>query len=161
MLSTRLMDAPDLGPYLPGSSPADPAGPSPVRVAVVDDADAFRFSLVRGLQHCKGIQVVGSACCVEEALDNLEEWAPDAILMDIRMPGMGGIEGTRRVKAMRPEIRVAMLSAFDDPELIRRGLEAGAHAYLVKGCPLEEIAAAARGAPLREPAGSAPGAREA
>ena len=117
-------------------------------VAVVDDADSFRVSLLLGLRHCPGVTVVGAASSAEEALDSLEEWRPDVVLMDIRMPGMGGIEATRHVRRVYPHIRVILLSAFGDEELIKRGSEAGADAYLVKGCPLEEISAAIHGRPV-------------
>jgi two-component system, NarL family, nitrate/nitrite response regulator NarL len=100
---------------------------------IVDDEGGFRGALRELLQE-EGIAVVG------EADDGLTGWgmakqlAPDVVLMDLRMPAMGGIEATQLIKASLPNVQVIILTAYDDPSLNRSAEEVGAYAYLVKGC---------------------------
>jgi DNA-binding NarL/FixJ family response regulator len=100
---------------------------------VVDDDQSFRDALV-GFLEDSGISVVGSARDGVEAVDLAVTAHPDVILMDLRMPGMGGLEATKRIKEARPLTQVLFLSAYDDPGLDRSAMDAGAYCYLVKGC---------------------------
>jgi DNA-binding NarL/FixJ family response regulator len=118
----------------------------PVRVVVVEDHDAVRASLVAYFQAQEGIEVVGEAGNGWEAYRVARETAPDFVLMDIRMPVMDGIEGTRMIKGRRPETRVVLLSAYEQDDLIAAGVEAGADGFLLKGASGTELVAAARGA---------------
>jgi DNA-binding NarL/FixJ family response regulator len=101
---------------------------------IVDDEGGFRGAL-RELLEEEGIVVVG------EAGDGLAAWGmakdlvPDVVLMDLRMPTMGGIEATLLIKQALPNVQVVILTAYDDPSLNRSAEEVGAYAYLVKGCP--------------------------
>ncbi|MCX7030963.1 MAG: response regulator transcription factor, partial [Spirochaetes bacterium] len=81
------------------------------------------------------MQVVGTAGDGARALAACEKSLPDAVLMDIRMPGMDGIEATRRIKERWPEVRVLILTTFQDDESIHRALRAGADGYLLKSTP--------------------------
>ncbi len=125
---------------------------SPVlRVALVDDHQVMRSGLKALLADQKGIDVVAEAENGEEALDMADRIHPDVILMDVAMPGIGGMEATRRIKARHPEIRIIGLSMFDDPETAIRMREAGAEQYLSKTGSGETLIHAVRG-PNRPPA---------
>jgi DNA-binding NarL/FixJ family response regulator len=81
-----------------------------------------------------GIHVVGEATNGAEAVDAARTLDPDVILMDHRMPGVNGIEATRRIKATHPNIQVIVLTIYDDAALLEDAENAGAYCYLVKGC---------------------------
>ncbi|MCG7216367.1 response regulator transcription factor [Paenibacillus mucilaginosus] len=86
-----------------------------------------------------GMEVVGTAVDGRDAYAKALEWRPDVVLMDIRMPGMDGVEGTRLILKHLPETKVLILTTFDDAELILRALEQGVHGYLLKDMPSEAI----------------------
>jgi len=121
----------------PGSEGAIREAPlRPVRrpaIMVVDDDPSFREALV-GFLEDSGVSVVGSAGDGAEAVDLAATSHPDVILMDLRMPVMGGLEATKRIKEAHPLTQVLFLSAYDDPGLDRSAMDAGAYCYLVKGC---------------------------
>lgn len=117
------------------------------RVVVAEDHVAVRASLVAFLDAQEGISVVGEAENGWEAVKLAREEIPDFVLMDIRMPVMDGIEGTRMIKGLRPETRVVLLSAYEQDELIEAGLEAGAEGFLLKGASGSELLAAVREGP--------------
>lgn len=107
---------------------------------VVDDDPVVSQSLRVLLSREADIQVLGTASDGARALAACERNQPDAVLMDIRMPGMDGIEATRRIKARWPEVRVMILTTFQDDENIHRALEAGADGYLLKSAPASGMA---------------------
>ncbi len=113
-----------------------------MRLLLVDDNAEVREGLRVMLELSEGIEVVGMAGEGWEALKLAEECLPDVVLMDIRMPAMDGLEATRLIKLLRPEIRVIALTLYqsyrDD------ALAAGAEAVLVKGCPMTELLEAVR-----------------
>ena len=111
---------------------------SALSVLVVDDEPLIRSAL-RDMLEDEGIAVLGEAADGNEAVALARELTPDVILMDLRMPGMGGIEAIRTIRAERPASRVIVLSAYDDPSLSDGAAQAGAVGYLVKGCPPAEI----------------------
>jgi NarL family two-component system response regulator LiaR len=111
-----------------------------VTVIVVDDDPVVSQSLRVLLSREADIQVLGTASDGARALVACERNQPDAVLMDIRMPGMDGIEATRRIKARWPEVRVMILTTFQDDENIHRALEAGADGYLLKSAPASGMA---------------------
>jgi DNA-binding NarL/FixJ family response regulator len=111
------------------------------RVLVVDDDDAVRTVLAELLLE-EGFDVVGRAMDGVEGVSLALSLAPDGVLLDVRMPRMGGIEAAREILAKRPATRVVMLSAYDDPSLQAEAAAAGASAFLVKGCALDELVAA-------------------
>jgi signal transduction histidine kinase len=112
-----------------------------LRVVVVDDNDGFRESLI-ALLGSGGLKVVGEASSGPAALDRVAELAPDIVLMDIRMPGMDGVETTRRLKAAHPNVRVMALTAQEDETVVREMLVAGASGYVLKNSEGDEILAA-------------------
>jgi CheY-like chemotaxis protein len=108
-------------------------GPAP-RIMLVDDDRDFR-EMLRDLLIEDGFDVVGEASDGGEAARLAGEVMPDVILMDLRMPNVDGIEGTRLLKTVLPLVQVIMLSAYGDLGLQRGAQEAGVYCYLIKGCP--------------------------
>lgn len=117
---------------------------SNIRVLVVDDQPLVRDGLAILLERAEGIQVVGSAADGQQALRLLGTLQPDLILMDLRMPGMDGIETTRRAIAAYPDIVVLALTTYPDDRSLFAALRAGARGYLTKDATLEEITTALR-----------------
>jgi DNA-binding NarL/FixJ family response regulator len=108
--------------------------PSPApRVLIADDDEGIRQAL-RDLLGEEGMDVVGEASDGMGAVAAAKELDPDVVLMDLRMPDLGGAEATTMIRTARPNTQVIILSAYDDPALNRSAEEAGAYAYLVKGC---------------------------
>ena len=117
---------------------------SPIRVLIADDQQMVRqgFSVLLGAQ--PGIEVVGQAVDGLDAVAKVAELVPDVVLMDIRMPELGGIEATRRITVERPEIRVLVLTTFDLDEYVYEALRAGASGFLLKDASAEQLAEAVR-----------------
>lgn len=125
------------------------------RIVLVDDHEIVRLGLITLLEDQPGLQVVGEAGNAADAVQAVATFRPDVVLMDIRMPGDGGIEATRQITARFPETKVVMLTSFADDELVLRAISAGAVGYVLKQVGNEEllraIAAAARGEALLDP----------
>ncbi|MBI2976414.1 MAG: response regulator transcription factor [Chloroflexi bacterium] len=125
------------------------------RVLLVDDHEVVRLGLMTLINDRPDMEVVGEAGTAAEALQAVERLRPDVTLMDIRMPGEGGLEATRQITARFPEAKVVMLTSFADDELLVRAIRAGAVGYVLKQVGNEEllraIAAAARGEALLDP----------
>jgi DNA-binding NarL/FixJ family response regulator len=109
-----------------------------MRVLVVDDDAAVRTVLCEVLQE-EGFEVVGRAIDGIEGVSLALSLSPDGILLDVRMPRMGGIDAAREILSRLPSVRIVMLSAYDDASLKAEARQAGASAFLVKGCPLAEL----------------------
>ena len=109
-----------------------------VRVMVVDDNDGFRESLL-SLLDAGGLDVVAEASSGFEALEIVDGVDPDVVLMDVRMPGIDGIETTRRLKGEHPDLGVVALSGHEDQEIVREMLVAGASGYVLKDSDGDEI----------------------
>ncbi|MGZ4397526.1 MAG: response regulator [Gaiellaceae bacterium] len=105
---------------------------------VADDDDAVRAVLSEVLDDA-GFDVVGAAADGTELVALAASLRPDAIVLDVRMPRMGGIEAARRIRAVDDGVRLTMLSAYEDPMLQRDAMDAGATRFLIKGCPLSEL----------------------
>ena len=105
----------------------DDAGGQLTRVLLVDDHVILRSALRLVLERAGDVSVVGEAGTAEAALALLPELAPDVVLMDVRMPGLGGIDGTLAVKELAPGTRVLVLSMLVDEATVRRAMAAGAH----------------------------------
>lgn len=118
--------------------------PGVIRVLVVDDHSLYRDGARGILGEHSDIEVVGDADSGEVALALVNQLAPDVVLMDIRLPGINGIETTRRIRAHHPSVRVLMVSAYEDDEYVRAALEAGASGYLCKTAPSRELTDAVR-----------------
>jgi DNA-binding NarL/FixJ family response regulator len=115
-----------------------------IRVMLVDDQDLLRMGLAMVLQNEDDITVVGEAADGFSAVERARELRPDVILMDVRMPGLDGIEATRRIIAELPGARVIVLTTFDLDEYAFGGLNAGASGFLLKDAPPAELLAAIR-----------------
>lgn len=115
-----------------------------IRVLVVDDHDLVRSGITRMLSDNADINVVGQAASGEEAVDAVRRDAPDVVLMDIRMPGIGGLEATRRVLRINDSTRVIVVTAFADDPYPTRVMQAGASAYITKGADISEMVRAIR-----------------
>ena len=113
-------------------------------VLLVDDQRLMRDGLRTLLELEPDMTVAGEAADGEEALVRFRDTRPDVVLMDVRMPGMDGVEATRRLRAMDPEAKVIILTTFDDDEYVFEGLRAGAVGYLLKALSGEELADAIR-----------------
>lgn len=129
------------------------------RIVLVDDHEIVRLGLMTLLEDQPGLQVVGEAGNAADAVKAVAAHRPDVVLMDIRMPGDGGIEATRQITAKHPDTKVVMLTSFADDDLVLRAISAGAVGYVLKQVGNEEllraIAAAARGEALLDPATTA------
>jgi two-component system, NarL family, invasion response regulator UvrY len=129
------------------------------RVLVADDHPMLRAALVDLLVQA-GFEVAGEAADGADAVALAKELEPDVVLMDLRMPVLGGLDATRLIKDARPDIQVVLLTAFESPALQQQAEEAGCFSYLVKGCPPGDLRLALHEAmawrrSLRPPAGSA------
>ena len=119
-----------------------PAAARPLRVLLVDDHLLVRCRTRQQLEEIPNLQVVGEATDGFEAVALARTLSPDLVFMDICMPGLDGLEATRRITAEFPRVRVIMLSSFAGESLQGSALEAGAHGYLVKGETTQSLAAA-------------------
>ncbi|WP_090939408.1 response regulator transcription factor GacA [Azotobacter beijerinckii] len=115
-----------------------------IRVLVVDDHDLVRAGITRMLADIDGLQVVGQGSSGEEALKRARELKPDVILMDVKMPGIGGLEATRKLQRSSPDIKVIAVTVCEEDPFPTRLLQAGAAGYLTKGAALDEMVQAIR-----------------
>ena len=111
----------------------------PVRVLIADDHPHFRDGLRALLLSAPDLEVVGEAGDGEDAISLAAELQPDVILMDLNMPGVGGIEATRRILHTSPHIAILVISMFEDDDSIFAALQSGARGYLLKGALKAEI----------------------
>ncbi|PWW60485.1 response regulator [Actinokineospora spheciospongiae] len=121
-------------------------GGAAIRVLVVDDQHVVREGLTALLGLVDGVEVVGSAKDGAAALAAVARDRPDVVLMDLRMPGVDGVEATRQITARHPGVAVLVLTTYADDESIVSALDAGARGYLTKDAGRREIAAALRSA---------------
>lgn len=110
-----------------------------VRVLLADDHNLVRTGIKRLLSEAKGINVVAEATNGEDAIALASAHMPDVILMDVSMPGMGGLEATRKLLRINPNFKIIVVSVHVDGPVPSRMLEAGAIGYLTKGCDPEEM----------------------
>lgn len=115
-----------------------------IRVLVVDDHDLVRTGITRMLADIDGLQVVGQAESGEESLLKARELKPDVVLMDVKMPGIGGLEATRKLLRSHPDIKVVAVTVCEEDPFPTRLLQAGAAGYLTKGAGLPEMVQAIR-----------------
>jgi DNA-binding NarL/FixJ family response regulator len=138
-----MMPSFDAGAGGGGRATAPPAGTSrPLRVLLVDDHLLVRCKTRRQLGEIPNLQVVGEATDGFEAVALAKTLSPDLVFMDICMPGLDGLEATRRITAEVPRVRVIMLSAHEKESHSKAALEAGAAGYLTKGQATQNLAAA-------------------
>ncbi|RKX70815.1 DNA-binding response regulator [candidate division WOR-3 bacterium] len=110
-----------------------------IRVLIVDDHDIVREGLKRILAEYRDVEVVGEATCGEEAIQLIRKLNPDVILMDISMPGMDGLEATKRITERWPKVKVLVLTVHPEDTYAVRILKAGALGYLQKNCGPDDL----------------------
>ncbi|HTX92954.1 MAG TPA: response regulator transcription factor [Anaerolineales bacterium] len=115
-----------------------------IKVLLADDQTLIRQGIRLLLEIETDIQVIGQAADGAEALRQVEQLRPDVVLMDVRMPGMDGVAATREITQRFPDVKVIILTTFEDDETVFEGLKAGAHGYLLKDISSEDMAAAVR-----------------
>ena len=120
------------------------AGPTKIRVLVADDQELYRRGLEVVLSTEDDIDMVAEAADGAEAVTRAEEFAPDVILMDIRMPKVDGIEAARRIKELVPSTRIIMLTVSDEDTHLYDAIKAGANGYLLKDIAIEEVPSSIR-----------------
>src|SRR5262249_8915290 len=125
--------------------PAEERHAESLRVLIVDDHDLFRTGL-RNLLEEQGVQVVGEAASGNEAGQVVREVAPDEVVMDLNMPGMGGAEATRHISSAAPLTRVVMLTISDEDADVMDAILAGACGYLLKDASIQDLMAGIRAA---------------
>jgi len=124
--------------------PVNDSRPPVIRVILVDDHPVVRFGLAAIINLQSDMDVVGEAASGEEASLLCARRPADVVLMDLRLPGIGGAEAIRRLHADHPTLRFIVLTTYDGDEDIRKALEAGAQAYLLKGMSHEDVTGAIR-----------------
>jgi DNA-binding NarL/FixJ family response regulator len=121
-----------------------------LRVLIVDDHDLFRSGLRNLLEDEQGIEIIGEAPGGHEALRIVKELAPDVVVMDLNMPGMGGVEATRHITSLAPLTRVVMLTISDQDNDVMDAILAGACGYLLKDSSIQDLMTGIRAAALGE-----------
>jgi DNA-binding NarL/FixJ family response regulator len=115
-----------------------------IRVRIVDDHSVVRFGLAAIISLQTDMTVAGEAASGEEACAFCRGRAVDVVMMDLRLPGLSGVDAIRTIREMRPAVRFIVLTTYAGDEDIRRALDAGAHAYLLKGMSHSDVTAAVR-----------------
>jgi two-component system, NarL family, nitrate/nitrite response regulator NarL len=110
-----------------------------LRVVIADDHPIYREGVARSLSEDAGIQIVGQGQDADQAVELVERQQPDLILLDISMPGGGGISALTRIMAMEKPPRVAMLTASEEDDDVMQALKAGAQGYILKGVGAREL----------------------
>lgn len=110
-----------------------------IKVLIADDHVFYREGVRALLGAVKEVEVVGEANNGEEAIAKANELQPDVILMDLKMPGMNGIDATRRIRELHPKIGVLVITMFDDDDSVFAAMRAGARGYLLKDADKDEV----------------------
>lgn len=113
--------------------------PDPIRILLADDHPMFREGVAHSLGGEPGFEVVAQAASGEEAVEHARRLTPAVALLDVTMPGMGGIEAAARIAASVPGIRIVMLTVSEDKDNLLAALKAGAHGYVLKGASASEL----------------------
>ena len=117
----------------------EPSGDAPIRVLIADDHLLFAEALTTLLERNERIDVVGSAASGPDAIDQALMLHADVVVMDVGMPGIDGLETTRRLRSIAPNTRVIVLTGLTDDDLEQRAADAGASACLTKGAADREV----------------------
>lgn len=123
----------------------------PIRVLIVDDHAMVRRGLAAFLKVKPDLLLVGEAGDGHEAIALCSQLAPDVVLMDLLMPGMGGVEATRAIRSRWPNMQVIALTSFGEKEMVREALKAGAISYLLKNVSADDLSAAIEAAHTGRP----------
>lgn len=122
-----------------------------IKVLIVDDHAVLRESICALVGLCDDIEIIGEASNGKEAVDKAQELKPNIIVMDVLMPGMDGIEATRRIVRLNPKVRVLILTQYDDRDHIILAIKAGASGYVPKRASVSELISAIRAVQRGEP----------
>ncbi|MDQ3524912.1 MAG: response regulator transcription factor [Chloroflexota bacterium] len=117
---------------------------SSIRVLITDDHPMFRIGLATLVDNSPRLALVGQATSGEEAVEMAGELQPDVVLMDLRMPGLSGIDATRQIVGANPDVRILVVTMFEDDHLVFTALRAGARGYILKDSEETEIVRAIR-----------------
>jgi DNA-binding NarL/FixJ family response regulator len=115
-----------------------------IKVLIVDDQQLVRDGIKALLEIKEDFTIVDTASDGQQAMEIVQKTPVDVVLMDIRMPGMGGIEATRQIRQMNKDIRIIMLTTFNNDDYIVKAIKAGANGYLLKDIPKDDLAEAIR-----------------
>ncbi len=115
-----------------------------IRIVIADDHELFRRGLRMVLEDEEDIEVVGEAGDGEEAVEMVSDTVPDVVVMDVRMPGLSGIEATASIKEELPHTKILMLTISDEEDDLYEAIKAGANGYLLKEISIDEIGSAVR-----------------
>jgi two-component system, NarL family, response regulator LiaR len=113
--------------------------PNPITIIIADDHEVVRNGVRSYLETVPDFQVVGEACSGEEAIAQVTELIPDVVLMDLIMPGLDGVETTRRIKKISPRTQVVVLTSYHEDVHIFPALKAGAISYILKDMKMEKL----------------------
>lgn len=114
----------------------------PIRVLIVDDHQVVREGVISMLSAARQIEVVGQAANAAEAIGKAKQLKPDVVLLDIRLPGKSGWDVCQGLSAVLPDVKVIMLTSYEDEDYLFKALRAGARGYLVKTAGYDEIVSA-------------------
>ncbi|MCD6038839.1 MAG: uvrY [Gammaproteobacteria bacterium] len=115
-----------------------------IKILIVEDQELVRIGIKRLLQDVSGLKVVGEACTGEDAVRLAKDLIPEVVLMDLQMPGIGGLEATRKMLRHNPDVKILALTVYAHEPYPSRLLQAGAVGYITKGCASEEMIRAIR-----------------
>ncbi len=115
-----------------------------IKVLVVDDHQLVRIGTSRLLEDIDGIAIIGDAECGEEAIEKVRDLKPDVVLMDVQMPGIGGLEATRRCLRVDPELKIIAVTVYEDEPYPSKLFKVGASGYITKKANVEEMVRAIR-----------------
>jgi two-component system, NarL family, response regulator len=124
-------------PFFP--SPLPPMSDTDIRVLIADDHPVVCSGLAMIIQYATGVEVVAEASTGTEAVQLFRQHQPDVVLMDLKMPQMGGVDAIAAIRAECPNARIIVLTTYDGDEDIYRGLSAGARGYLLKNVTRQEL----------------------
>ncbi len=115
---------------------------SRIRVVIADDHTLLRQGTAELLRHQPSLDIVGEACDGQQVIELTRNLSPDVVVMDVQMPILSGLEAARRIHQLMPNVKVLMLSAFDDDQYVFSALLAGASGYILKTAPIHELVTA-------------------
>lgn len=124
---------------------------TPIRVIIADDHAMVRVGLSTILESLPDMHLVAEANNGNEAIELCKTFHPDVILMDVKMPGMDGIQATQQIKTRFPDVQVIVITSYDETNLVNKALQAGAIGYLLKNVSASELGSAIRNAKLNKP----------
>ena len=110
-----------------------------IKVLLVDDHDLVRLGIKKLLNDVGNIEIVGEAASGEEAITLVKKFMPDVVLMDVKMPGIGGLEATKKIVKAYPKVKVLVVTVCGDEPYPTRVLQAGASGYMTKGVSVDEM----------------------